>query len=271
MNIKAVVIGTAVLAGSVFGVGIILSENNNRPSINEHKVSASAISEINDEKRRLSEADSIVEEEGPIRIAVINMSYDAYTTQYSEAAKQYEDQREKAKRAVDAAEIVLRKIEEGDDNESAKINEIRTKVRSEIQSLETKKSDFLDLKCDGVMLHDDKLLCFTRIQRNRRDEITSNPENKKFRKVLKCARSEREQNEVLDEPVTSPVGDKIVLLEDVLVNISTNNIETELDRAVAGKCCSKCKDSCWVTPGSWGQCPYCLCDNSCNKYCADSK
>jgi hypothetical protein len=268
MNIKAIAIGSAILAGGALGVGIILSENENgQTSVTMQKVSEAAIAEINDEKQRLSEASSITEEEGPIRIAVLETSNDVYASQYAEVFKQYEDQKEKAKRAVDAAENILCTIKEGDDGEIEKINEIRTKVRSEIQSLESKKYDFLDFKCDSVMSHDDKLLCFTRMQRNHRDEITSNPVNKKVRKVLKCARLEHEQNEVLDEPVTSPVKDRIVLLEDVLVNISTNSVETELDRAVAAKCCSKCKDSCWVTPGNWGQCPYCLCDNSCDKYC----
>ena len=66
---------------------------------------------------------------------------------------------------------------------------------------------------------------------------------------------------------TPPAG-AIVLDPNVVIDVSMTHIETALDRAMAARCCALCPgERCWVRPGTWGACPYCLCDNSCHRHC----
>jgi hypothetical protein len=49
---------------------------------------------------------------------------------------------------------------------------------------------------------------------------------------------------------------------------SIRGIETKLDAELIAQCCADCgEDGCFVTPGDWGICPYCLANNDCSNHC----
>lgn len=49
---------------------------------------------------------------------------------------------------------------------------------------------------------------------------------------------------------------------------SVRGIKSRLSEALVDDCCASCEpDECFVVPGKWGMCPYCLLDDSCATHC----
>lgn len=49
---------------------------------------------------------------------------------------------------------------------------------------------------------------------------------------------------------------------------SVHGVKSRLSEELVDRCCVDCDEgSCFVEPGEWGMCPYCLLDDNCADYC----
>ena len=97
------------------------------------------------------------------------------------------------------------------------------------------------------------------------------PAAERRRKVLRCNHEDPETGQtshvVRTEPITEPPAGAIIIDPNLSIDASFNGFEGPLLKKMQAKCCQGCMQDCWVTKGSWKQCPACLCDNSCGNYC----
>jgi len=129
----------------------------------------------------------------------------------------------------------------------------------------------------GMMQRKDVCICYT-------DKKTVDNEVKpdliaakdRIRLVLCCNQIDPETKEKHHVVTRSkgtgpiPIGCQ-VLKSNLVADLSTHNVWTEIDDAAKAACCKDCPGNCWIKPGEHGQCPYCLCDGSCGKYCPEEE
>jgi hypothetical protein len=96
-------------------------------------------------------------------------------------------------------------------------------------------------------------------------------------KVVLCCNLEDPETKVKSHVVTRvkgltpvPIGCQ-VLKSNIVADLSSKNVWTEIDDVAKAACCVDCSEDCWIKPGHHGACPYCLCDGTCGKYCPEAE
>lgn len=58
------------------------------------------------------------------------------------------------------------------------------------------------------------------------------------------------------------------IIQKAIFRKSARNIKSRLYNKLKQKCCAECIE-CFIYPDEWGQCPYCLLDDSCSNHCLE--
>lgn len=136
--------------------------------------------------------------------------------------------------------------------------------------------NYLTNHCKHWQTHGNWCACATKDEDLLIGEVDeSDLPNQIFRKMVVCEHGisghpEQLVREVIYAKLTDnvPPGWRcIVVANRIIWQLSYRPVRSKLLEKLQEKCCSACPESCWVTEGEWGQCPYCLLDNDCDRYC----
>lgn len=205
-----------------------------------------------------------------LRVAPIIGTGEDYYQRVQDAARQYVEAQEafrgNAKRY--ANKIDLSQVQ--DDQEVAAqqvsredLDQARQQAEAGLTALLQARAVVVQELCEGGVIQGSQTVCLTTKSEHLREIKTTDQHAVLLKKVLYC---DQKGNKVTTEPQAS-ITTGVVLVNNILIDGSFAGIWTEYDRQLAYRCCADCPENCWVSPGSHGQCPYCLCDNSCVRYC----
>lgn len=264
--------GALILAGGAAAGIAFLSGGESK--VNHQEIS-SAISDL---ESRFSEINSKMHNENSdpseIKVKLLNITMEDYHQQIKTMS---EIKEAKMKEALNASAVVVNELTKldasSDPVDESTILSTKSHADSKLNDFEASVNSIIDFQCEaGIANNNNKVVCFTK-NRTHPNEVLADtiPENKRIRKVLRCNYNGQGMHAVLNESARDPVNGAIILDHNVVLDISTNNVSTDMEKNIISKCCATCEDNCWVSPGNWGMCPYCLCDNSCKDYCIKSK
>jgi len=256
------------LAGGAVAVGLLAGNGKDGLDVQQDRqVSAQLEQEVQPEAE-------VLPAPADLRVAVITGTEEEYHRRVQEARAQYEEAQEalqrQAKRYANQIDLSQVQSDQEDAGEQAgrrvsrdDLDRARQQAEARLDALQQARAVVAQELCEGGVIQGNPTVCLTTKPEHLREIKPEGAREQLLKKVLYC---EAKGNRVVTEP-SSSLTTGVVLADNILVDMSLTGIWTEYDRQLASKCCAGCPENCWVSPGSHGQCPYCLCNNSCANYC----